>query len=259
VKQKYFFVASLGGLPQDNAMNRLASFDQTATQADLAYEALLAEILDCRLAPGAKITISDVAVRLGFSPGSVREALSRLAAEKWTVAAAQKGYSVTPVSIEELRDLTRTRIAIEQMCLRSAIAHGDVEWETAIVAAFHRLRRIPMRVAEAPARLNAAWVAAHTTFHAALAAGCDSPWLLTLRTMLYAQSERYRHLSVALAREKRDVDAEHERILNACLARDGDLACVLIEDHLQRTSDILMTSPLLRDGQINREMAAQRQ
>jgi DNA-binding GntR family transcriptional regulator len=229
-------------------MNKLANLDQTATQADQAYEALLAEILDCRLAPGAKITISEVAVRLGFSPGAVREALSRLAAEKWAVATAQKGYSVTPVSVEELKDLTRTRIVIEQFCLRSAIAYGDVEWETSIVAAYHRLHRIPMLVADAASRLSPGWVAAHTTFHAALAVGCDSTWMLTLRAMLYAQSERYRHLSFALARENRDVDAEHKAILEACLAREPDRACDLMEDHLTRTSGILLTSPLLGDG-----------
>jgi GntR family transcriptional regulator, carbon starvation induced regulator len=233
-------------------MNKLATFDRAATQSDQAYQALLAEILDCRLAPGTKITISDLAERLSFSPGAIREALSRLSAEKWTVATAQKGYSVTPVSIEELRDLTRTRIAIEQICLHSAIAHGDVEWETSIVGAYHRLHRIPMLIAGANNRLSPAWVAAHTTFHTALAAGCDSPWMLTLRGMLYAQSERYRHLSVVLARENRDVDAEHEAILNACLARDADRASALIDDHLKRTSDILVTSPLLRDGPAKR-------
>jgi GntR family carbon starvation induced transcriptional regulator len=192
-------------------MNKLEIFDRAATQADQAYEALLAEILDCRLAPGAKITISDVATRLGLSPGAIREALSRLAAEKWTLATAQKGYSVTPVSADELRDLTQTRITIEQLCL------------------------------------NPAWVAAHTTYHAALVAGCDSPWMLNLRAMLYAQSERYRYLSFALAKENRDVDAEHERLLKACLERDADSACALIEDHLTRTSQILLTSPLLRE------------
>ena len=229
-------------------MIKLAGVDRAATQADQAYEALLAEILDCRLAPGVKITISEVAARLQMSPGAVREALSRLSAEKWTIAAAQKGYSVAPVSIEDLKDLTRTRIAIEQMCLRSAIAYGDVEWETSIVAAYHRLHRIPIVVTETASRLNDGWVAAHTTFHAALASGCDSPWLLNLRTMLYAQSERYRHLSFALGRENRDVDAEHKAILDACLARDTELACRLIDDHLNRTTDILVSSPLLRDA-----------
>lgn len=229
-------------------MNKVVILDRAGTQSDQAYEAIKAEILDCRLAPGAKVSISEAAMRLGFSPGAVREALSRLAAEKWTVATAQKGYSVTPVSVAELRDLTRTRITIEQICLRSAIAHGDVEWETSIVAAYHRLHRIPMQIAGSNAPLNAAWVAAHTTYHAALATGCDSPWTLTLRATLYAQSERYRHLSAVLARENRDVDAEHNAILNACLARDADRACALIEDHLNRTSAIVVTSPMLRDG-----------
>lgn len=239
-------------------MNRQASSDYAATQADQAYEALLAEILDCRLSPGAKIIISDVAGRLGFSPGSVREALSRLAAERLTVATAQKGYSVTPVSIGELKDLTRTRITIEQLCLRSAIAHGDVEWETSMVAACHRLHRIPVRAPDAATRLNPAWAAAHATFHAALTAGCDSPWMLTLRGTLFAQSERYRHLSLALARTERNIDAEHENILDACLARDADRACSLIEAHLRSTADILLTSPLLRDGAGSPDVAARR-
>jgi DNA-binding GntR family transcriptional regulator len=230
---------------QPDSIDRVAPLG--GTQADQAYEALLAGILDCRLAPGAKITISEIAVRLGFSPGAVREALSRLSAEKWTVATAQKGYSVSPVSIEELKDLTRTRVAIEQLCLRWAIAHGDVEWETVAVASYHRLHRIPMEMKEGTSRLNPAWVAAHKTFHAALAAGCDSGWMLTVRSMLYAQSERYRHLSVVLGREHRDIDTEHQRILDACLARDADRACRLIEDHLNRTTDILLASPLLHE------------
>jgi GntR family carbon starvation induced transcriptional regulator len=237
-------------------MDKLAQLDQSVTQTDRAYAALLDEILSCRLAPGAKITIREVAAALGLSPGAVREALSRLSAEKMTVATAQKGFSVAEVSVDELKDLTRTRITIEKLCLRSAIVYGDVEWEAAIVAAYHRLHRIPLVMPGEASRLNQAWAAAHTTFHAALAAGCDSPWLLTLRAMLYAQTERYRHLSVAVARENRDVDAEHKGILDACLARNPDLACELIDDHLMRTSDILLRSPLLQMSPRDRQAAA---
>jgi GntR family carbon starvation induced transcriptional regulator len=227
-------------------MNKRAQLDQSVTQTDAAYAALLDEILTCRLAPGARITISEVALKFGFSPGAVREALSRLSAERMTVATAQKGYSVAEVSVEELKDLTRTRITIEQICLRSAIACGDVEWETAIVAAYHRLHRIPLAMPGEPSRVNQAWAAAHTTFHAALVAGCDSSWMLILRAMLYAQSERYRLLSHTLARESRDIDGEHKGILDACLAREPTLACELIERHLSRTSDIVLGSPLLQ-------------
>jgi GntR family transcriptional regulator, carbon starvation induced regulator len=236
-------------------MDRVARIDQAVTQANLAYEAVLAEILDGRLAPSAKITISEVAVRFGFSPGSVREALSRLAAEKWAVATAQRGYTVAPISIEELGDLTRTRITIEQFCLRAAVAHGDVEWETSIVAAYHRLHRIPFHFADAAPRLNPAWSAAHRTFHTALASGCNSPWMLTVRSTLYAHSERYRLLSVALAREDRDVDAEHKGILDACIAREAEEACELVEQHLTRTMEILIDSPKLRERSGDRKSA----
>ncbi len=226
-------------------MDKRAQLDQSVTQTDTAYAVLHDDILSCRLAPGSKIVISEIALKYGFSPGAVREALSRLSAERMTVATAQKGYSVAEVSAAELKDLTRTRIAIEQLCLRAAIANGDVEWETAIVAAYHRLHRVPIFVAGDPQRLSPNWAAAHTTFHSALAAGCGSPWLLTLRAMLYAQTERYRHLSVVLAREERDVDAEHKAIMEACLARDGDLVASLIDTHLTKTSEIVLSSPRL--------------
>ena len=236
-------------------MAKRAQLDQSVTQTDAAYAALLDEILTCRLAPGVRIPIGEVASRFGFSPGAVREALSRLSAERMTVATAQKGYSVAEVSVEELKDLTRTRITIEQLCLRSAIERGDVEWETAIVAAYHRLHRIPIVLPGEPSRVSQAWASAHTTFHAALVAGCDSSWMLILRAMLYAQSERYRLLSHTLARESRDIDGEHKGILDACLARKADLACELIESHLTRTSDIILSLPLLREQTADRAAA----
>ena len=226
-------------------MDKRANLDQSVTQTDAAYAALHDDILSCRMVPGSKIIISETALRYGFSPGAVREALSRLSAERLTVATAQKGYSVAEVSAVELKDLTRTRITIEQHCLRSAITHGDVEWETSIVAAFHRMHRIPLYVPGEPTRLNPDWAAAHTTFHSALAAGCNSPWMLTLRAMLYSQTERYRHFSVALAREERDIDSEHKAIMDACLVRDADLVASLMHDHLTKTSEIVLGSPRL--------------
>jgi GntR family carbon starvation induced transcriptional regulator len=224
------------------------------TQSGAAYEALRDAIVSCRLEPGAKIKISDAAAEFEFSPGAVREALSRLAAERMAVATAQKGFTVAAISADELVDLTRTRIAIEQLCLKSAIANGDVEWEASILAAFHRLHRIPINAPGARS-LNPGWAAAHNAFHAALASACDSRWTLTIREMLYAQSERYRNLS-KMTGTSRDIDAEHKGLLDACLARDSEAACKRIEAHLRRTMDILLASPRLANGAKPRKYAA---
>ena len=225
-------------------MDHQTIFLTAKTQSDAAYVALRDAIVSCRLQPGAKIKINDAAAEYEFSPGAVREALSRLAAERMAVATAQKGFTVAAISAEELVDLTRTRIAIEQLCLRSAVGRGDVEWEATIIAAFHRLHRLPTDVSREDKHLSPAWVAAHNAFHAALTSACESRWSLTIREMLYAQSERYRSLSKIVDNE-RDIDSEHKGLLDACLSRDADLACERIEAHLCRTMEILLASPRL--------------
>jgi DNA-binding GntR family transcriptional regulator len=222
-------------------MDDLTAREGARTQSDAAYTALREAIVSCRLEPGAKIKINDAAAEYEFSPGAVREALSRLAAERMAVATAQKGFTVAANSADELIDLTKTRIAIEQLCLRSAIANGDVDWEANCLAAYHRLHRLKIGRGRG---LDPGWVAAHGAFHAALVSACDSRWTLTIREMLYAQSERYRNLS-RMTGAARDVDAEHKALLDACLARDADLACKRIEAHLRRTMDIVLASPRL--------------
>ena len=223
----------------------IASLSPSVTQADQVFETLRNEILSCRIAPGARIRINEIALRLGVSLGSVREALSRLSAEGMAIAQAQKGYTIAPVSKDELVDLTNTRISIEQLCLRRAIEHGGIDWEAGIVGTYHRLSRIPERDPSDRAILNEMWSTAHAEFHSALVAGCESKWLLRIREGLYAQTERYRRLSVPLRQTERNVDAEHKALVEAMLGRNPDLACGLISDHLWRTTRILLESPIL--------------
>lgn len=211
------------------------------TQSDATYERLRADILSCRLRPSARIRINEVARDYGVSLGAVREALSRLAAENMAVATAQKGFTVAGVSAADLVDLTETRIQIEGFCIRGSLAAGDIEWETALVAAFHRLQRLPERQPNDPSRLSEAWSQAHAVFHEAVVAACSSSWMLKMRAMLYVQSERYRRLSVPLRRVERDVAAEHKGIFEAVMARDADLAVARMARHLALTTEILLS------------------
>jgi DNA-binding GntR family transcriptional regulator len=204
-----------------------------------AYQQLREDLLTCRLAPGDKINIKDIADRLEFSLGAVREALSRLTSEGFVIADNSRGFRVTPISIEELTDLVAVRTEIEGQCLRRAIACGGLDWESAIVSSAHRLARTPVNV-EGQSRLNDDYAKAHSAFHAALVSACDSPWLLRMRNWLYAQSERYRYLTVPLARRERDIGEEHRQQVEAALARDADRAVFLLEAHLSATARILI-------------------
>lgn len=209
-----------------------------------AYERLRTDLLSCRIPPGARLKIQDLCLRLSVSLGAIREALSRLTSEGLVIAEPQRGFRAAPISPEDLQDLTKVRIEIDSLCLRQAIARGDVDWEASLVAAFHRLSRTPERAPDDPTRASDDWAAAHGAFHAALVAGCGSPWLLRLHGQLYDQSERYRRLSVSLAPRRRNIGGEHHRILDAVLARDADKAVRLLAVHLEATTAILLAADL---------------
>lgn len=210
------------------------------SQAEEAYLLLRSEILACRITPDEKILINEICERFEFSSGSVREALSRLSAEGLVVAEPQKGFRASPISVEDLRDLTRARAQIEAICLSEAIDHGDVAWEGRVLAAHHKLSRTKMLSDCEPPELRDEWSLAHADFHQALAEGCCSRWMLRIRSMLYEQSERYRRLSVPLDEAGRDVAAEHKAICDAAIGRDKETAARLIKEHIERTTDIIL-------------------
>jgi DNA-binding GntR family transcriptional regulator len=211
------------------------------------YQRLRADLLACRLLPGQKLKIEELCERLNAGSSAVREALSRLAADGFVVLEPQRGFRVMPLSIAELRDLTGVRCQIESLCLRDAIARGDLDWETGVIAALHRMSRTPERAPDDPKRYNDAFAVVHNAFHQALVAACTSPWLLRIRAQLFAQHERYRWLSKPLARVERDLEAEHSGIANAAIARRADEAVERITAHLNLTAEIILTSPLLAE------------
>lgn len=205
-----------------------------------AYKQLRSDILACRIPPGEKLVISDLVSSRGISLGAVREALSRLTSEGLVVSEPNKGYHVAPITNADLEDLTRVRVLIETECLKEAIARGDLRWEATIISTLFELSRTPLSDPENPGKMNPDWAAIHASFHAALVAACQSPWLLRLREMLYSQSERYRSVSVHFDDRNRDVHAEHQALADATIARDEAVAVALMREHLELTTRILV-------------------
>jgi DNA-binding GntR family transcriptional regulator len=77
------------------------------------------------------------------------------------------------------------------------------------------------------------WAKRHKRFHAALVATCRSPWSLHFRAELFDQARRYHWLTMIHGSSRRK--NEHLGIRDAVLARDVDLACSLIEQHIRAT------------------------
>jgi DNA-binding GntR family transcriptional regulator len=210
-------------------------------QSEVAYQTLRQEIISCKLRPGAKLKMNEIALRIGVSVSAVREALSRMVIDELVVATAQKGFSVSPISIAEIKDLTQARIAIETLCLIDSLKNGGIDWESRIVATYHKLSRLSYQNTET-GLANENWIRAHADFHAALTQACTSRWLLKIRSSLYMQTERYRQFSGFIREVSRDVNAEHKGLMDAALARDEQLVASRIEHHFTTTTNIILTS-----------------
>ena len=213
--------------------------DEPRSQTSLAYARIRADILAGRHAPDEKLKIADLATALAVSPGAIREALSRLVPEQLVVSRDQRGFVVAPLSIEDLEELTDLRCEIEAIALRRSVARGDTNWEGSVLAAAHRLRRTPMSTSANDRSLSSQWVAQHAGFHAALVAGCGSRRLLALHAQLYQQSERYRGLSMHVEAD-RDVQAEHQALVDAALDRDVDSLIGLTLAHFRKTTALIV-------------------
>jgi DNA-binding GntR family transcriptional regulator len=213
-------------------------FPRPRTLASAVYARVRVEILNCDLKPGEKLLIAQLSQRFEVSAASVREALSRLVADGLIQIQDQRGFRVSPLSLTDLRDLTRTRIELECVALRLSILRGDKSWEAAVRRAWEDLLSVPHSPPNDERRLTEEWAKMHGRFHTALVAACGLEWLMRLRAILYEQSERYRRLSLAVTkRGTRDRDAEHRMIVEAALARDVDAANEHITVHFERTAD----------------------
>jgi len=214
--------------------------DGPRTLASVLVRRVRDDIVAGALAPGAKLRLPDLSERYRVGINPLREALARLSSGGLVRLEDQKGFSVSPVSREDLLDLTRVRIEIECLALRQSIADGDVEWEARVIAAHHRLARMSPTAPRGPRKLSDGWEAAHQDFHLALVSGCKSRWLEHFHTLLAEQSARYRRLAITVSQPRRDIPGEHAKLLAAVLARDADKACDLIAQHFTRTTDIVL-------------------
>ncbi len=210
------------------------------TRTEQAYQKLRSDILKGHIEPGTQLQFARLANDYGASMGVLREALTRLSAEGLVVNEAQHGFRVMPVTLEDLIDLTATRSTIESLVFRDSIANGDLEWETRIVAAFHRMERTTKYDPHEVALVTDAWAEAHQSFHAALLSAAKSRRMASVAMSLRATAEVYRRWSMPFEIVPRDVPAEHQELVDLALARDAEGGEAALRRHLELTRDLIL-------------------
>jgi DNA-binding GntR family transcriptional regulator len=201
-----------------------------ASIADRAYERIGADIVFGRLMPGARLPLDRLATDYGTSVSTLREILNRLSSQGMVMAEGQRGFRVAPVSPDGFKDVAAMRLLLETYALPLSFVAGDLEWESRVVAAHHKLAFMERRMLVGDRADTQLWKRYDREFHQILIEACGSQTLLDLFAGVYDQYLRYQMIAVVFRGE---IAAEEHRLLRDCaLARDSARACTVLAEHV---------------------------
>ena len=205
----------------------------TLSSTQRVFNELRRQIIEGKIAPGEKLKIESLKVRLNTGTSPIREALSLLTSDQLVERIDQRGFRAAPANMAHFQEILALRCQLEVLALKSSLVNGDTAWEESLILHHHRLSQASRDNAEAFERH-------HKEFHWSLLAACDSPILLKFCDQLYDLNIRYRFLAgKSTEYDKRDVAQEHKDILDAVLARDEDAAAKSLVLHYGKTGEFL--------------------
>jgi DNA-binding GntR family transcriptional regulator len=205
------------------------------TLIERTYGQLREDILSGALAPGEKLLVEHLKLRYAVGAGTVREAISRLVSEAMVVAEGQRGFTVTPISLEDLSDVTNVRVAVETDALRSSIRSGDDFWRNRLCIAYDQLSALEQPLEDENVRR---WEQANAEFHEALLSACGSPWTLRVVRQLTQHAERVGATVDQVAQEVERV-AAGRKIEGVEQTLQGRVAALDVADQINRHADIV--------------------
>ncbi|NUR91411.1 MAG: GntR family transcriptional regulator [Nonomuraea sp.] len=191
-----------------------------STARETVYATLKERIIEGELSPGERLIERDLAAELDVSRVPVREALSRLEAERLVVLVPRQGVLVSPFTPADVEDFFDVRESLEVLAARLAAERADEEGLATLRDALERAEEAtrsgdPSRIA----RVNAEF---HTTVVRlsgnALLIDMMRPlearlrWLFRL-TRLDAEEQRSEHHGLYDAISRGDADAAGEHVL----------------------------------------------
>jgi len=206
----------------------------TQTVADAATRELRRRIMTGELADGMPLRQDALAAELGVSRNPIREALGRLESEGLVASIAYRGYVVTALSADEIRELFELRSLLEPELIKLAIPRMTEE-------DFKRAEGILTSYAKG---LDAAdirhWGELNVAYHMALYEPAGRRRSLEIVRGLLVNTDRYTRLVLTLDEGPNDAMEDHSGLLAFCRKRNVSQAMALTRDHIQRASANLL-------------------
>lgn len=197
------------------------------TLSDRIYEVLRGLILKGELAPGKKITESEVASEMGVSITPVREAFLKLAAAGLLVVRPRQAAQVTMLSLSALQQLAMVRAALEEAVLGLIIDRVTEKELQAIREVVDTLEEYLDR------RDWDSYAESHRRFHELLLEPARCPIIKSMIMEAFDAGQRYWRQIQAKSIELWERDQRyHEQLFAAIVRRDREAGVQLLRlDH----------------------------
>lgn len=182
-------------------------------------------ILDGTLPSGARLKIEDLAADLGVSHMPVREALHVLVMEGLAVREPRRGVVVSTLSATDVLQAYRTTGALEGLVARQAAEHmteADLDDIRRLVVGW----RAQLETATPEERLQR-----NRELHTRIGEIARNRWAMEFLRQLWNYIYRVRHVYPQSMERVRAAAIEHEAILEALAARDGEQVERLVREH----------------------------
>lgn len=187
---------------------------------------IAARIISGELAPGTVLTVPSLAADVGVSATPVREAILNLAGRGFLRPIRNRGFEVTDVSEDELRELSEVRVLLEAPPMR-AIA-GNLPDE--LVPRLYALAETIV-AAGSDGRFED-YLAADTEFHLALLECAGNHQLVTIVRELRQQTRLGGLSRLAESDALTASSLEHAELVRLLVAGDGAGAEELMRRHI---------------------------
>lgn len=196
---------------------------------DQVYARLLEAIIDRTLLPGQRVTQNELADRLGVSRQPVSHALHLLHRQGLLAESGRRGFEVTQLDPQRIRQLYDVRGAIDALAARMAAkrvktdAAGRAQLESALRAGRTIDRATPL------ARL----VALDVDFHSAIYRLAGNPVIEETVAPQWPHMRRSMATVLAELDYRQNAWSEHEAIAAHILSGNAKAAAVAAEAHAQ--------------------------
>jgi DNA-binding GntR family transcriptional regulator len=191
---------------------------------------LKSQLITWRLKPAQKLNEQELASSLGISRPPLREAFRILTEQRLVKTIPRKGVYVADVSIQDLRELSVVREALECCALDIFAARNQRTFKLLARASSDNAQRVNFRALEEDNRLKS--LVSLTDFHMKLIEEANNSWLAGLYRSISTCLMRYQYLYFSKGGTYRESLKNHRRILAALRRGNYDEAKRCIRSHV---------------------------